>query len=213
MGDSRENIEGRAGLIDGHINTTALPNVQRTQMHLSTELLSEVYERTSKKVGALKMPTKRTRRQKPLRTKKFKNLVSSRPTPGQRAEWTEEDVKHLSTLLTKTKAQTRFEETAKRPAVDKARIARRVAPSTPETSNEINQQMQWYRNPQRMDLEGIDAPEGTATDAPTPKVRERAVPNVRSVLDTQVTLERSQTIDGILYELLRGTESCVSAPK
>ena len=90
-------------------------------------------------------------------------VVESRPETGESGMWTKADVERLRAGLTIPGARRRLEEGAKSPALDRARLAKNVAPAAALTPEDVDAQKRWERAPTRMDFEGVDSPFGSAT--------------------------------------------------
>ena len=56
--------------------------------------------------------------------KRLEDLVDSRPTPTERGKWSKEDIRRIARLFTPAAAAGRLQEIAKRPDIDKTRLAK-----------------------------------------------------------------------------------------
>ena len=94
---------------------------------------------------------------------RLQRVVEQRPEPEGSGLWTKQDVERLANALTVPQAKRRLAEKARSPQMDKARLAKNVAPAVAIALQDLEMQRRWERNPSRMDFEGVDAPYGTAT--------------------------------------------------
>ena len=143
-----------------------------------------------------------TKRKRPVKT--LQSLLQRRLTRKELSRLSQDDVRRLGSLIT-AEADARLEEAVDRPDRDKARTAKRVAPKTTRTASELRAKVRWYRHPNRLDLEGVDAPKGSRTQFPRQKKRKRAA----SVTSKETTVPELPGEDFTLASQKRGPSGSV----
>ena len=105
--------------------------------------------------------------------KNRRQLLKKRFTAKALRRLSQAEIARLASLVDISQAEGHLEATSTRPERDKSRTARRVGPAKIRTAAELRARVRWYRNPNQLDLEGVDAPKGSRTQFPRQKKRKK----------------------------------------